>query len=126
MMLQETLLAMKSSLEKLNNEQILVTNDEINSIVNYFTEFKKGSFIFPMKFITEAKVNMNKSYDILTNLEDSGFIEPIFQIYCHECDSFQRGYYLTLIDIPNEEICEFCNESIGEKNIMVRYRVIKD
>lgn len=126
MMLQETLLAMRDSLEKLNSEKMFVTNEDIENVVNYFKELKKGSFIFPMKFMEEVKVSIDKVYDILTQLEDSKFIEPIFQIYCHECDSFQKGYYLTLLDIPDEELCEFCNESLGEKNIMVRYRVIMD
>lgn len=126
MMLQETLLAIKNSLEKLNSNHILVTNEDINAIANYFKGMRKGSFIFPMKFITEVKIDMNKAYDILSNLEDSGFIEPIFQVYCHECNNFQKGYYLSLTDIETEDICEFCHNETGEKNIMVRYRVITE
>ena len=126
MMLQETLLAMRDSLEKLNSEKMFVTNEEIENIVEYFKNISKGSFIFPMKFMEEVRISIDKVYNILTILEDSKFIEPIFQVYCHECDNFQKGYYLTLLDIPDEELCEFCNESLGKKNIMVRYRVIMD
>lgn len=126
MMLQETLLAMKNSLEKFNKDKKLVTEDDINNVVGYFSKLKKGSFIFPMKLISEVKIDIDKGYQIFTNLEDHKFIEPIFQIYCHECNSFQKGYYLTLIDIPDEEICAFCHEELGDSNIMVRYRVIKD
>lgn len=125
-MLQETLLAMKIVLEKFNNENILVTEDRIDNIVAYFGKLKKGSFLFPMKFISEVNIDIDKGYEILTKLEDNRFIEPVFQIYCHECNNFQKGYYLTPMDIPVEEICEFCHEELKDNSIMVRYRVIMD
>lgn len=118
MMLQETLLVMKNNLEKFNNENTLVTEEKINNIVTYFSNFKKGSFISPMKFISCTGIDIDKGYNILTCLEELRFIEPIFQVYCHECNNFQKEYYLTLVEIPDEEL--------KESNIMVRYRVIKD
>ena len=36
MMLQETLLAMKNSLEKFNKDKKLVTEDDIKNIIGYF------------------------------------------------------------------------------------------
>ena len=125
-MLQGTLLAMKDSLLQLNDNKILVTNNDILNIIAYFEKWKNGDFIFPMKFMDEVEISIEKVYDILTKLEDDKFIEPIFQIYCYKCNNFQKGYYLTLVEIPDEELCEFCHEEINENNIVVRYRITKD
>lgn len=123
-MLQETLLDIQIYLKQLNNDDILVTNDKIEEILQFFSTLKRGNILFPTKFMSSLKFDKETAYLVLNKLESMGILYTIFELYCPGCDIIYDTYY-NIFDIPTEIFCEEC-EAYKKPYLKVKFKVMRD
>lgn len=123
-MLQETLLDIQIYLNQLNKKEILVTTKKIDEILDYFSNFKRGSILFPTKFMSALSLDVETSYSILKKLQSEGILYSLFEIHCPGCNITYNTYY-SLLDIPTEIYCDECEE-YKKPYLKVKYEVMRD
>ncbi|PET68584.1 hypothetical protein CN533_25850 [Priestia megaterium] len=121
-MSENTLLNVIQSLESkfnLNPYQ----KKQIKKIVEYW---KVGTTIYPGDIKSRTAMTIETTYKLLKELNQKGFLEKRYELYCSECHSFKGEVLKTLTDDLEDNYCDFCNhEFIVFQDTILIYQVVK-
>ncbi len=124
-MLQETLCSITATLKKLNKDNPLVTLDIINSTIDYFSELKRLDVIDPDVFIDFLDISTELGFSILKSIESIHIIYPYFELFCARCQEYYGSFY-SLLDIPFDDDCDYCDNNLRNSYIKVKFEIIKE
>lgn len=107
-------------LEKILSDNI---NYDIEAIINFLSNYKKGDFIYPSVLKRHLNINEKEIYKILSILERSNLLKIYYEYFCYNCNSSSElyEYYSRL---PESYICENCENNLTLDNVRVVYKVI--
>lgn len=83
-------------LEKILSDSI---NSDIEAIINFFSNYKKGDFIYP------------------------SILKIYYEYFCYNCNR-SSGLYEYYSKLPESYICENCEDNLTLDNVWVVYKVI--
>ena len=107
-------------LEKILSDSI---NSDIDAIINFFSNYKKGDFIYPSVLKRYLNIDEKEIYKILSILEKSNLLKIYYEYFCYNCNRSSElyEYYSKL---PESYICENCEDNLTLGNVRVVYKVI--
>lgn len=90
-----------------------------------FYNNERRKYIYPGSFIRTVGIDMKKTYEILTQIENLGFIERQYEVYCPSCKYSTGEIYSSLNDLPITHSCDNCDNDFDSfENVIVIYRVL--
>lgn len=91
---------------------------QIQQIAKYW---QVGSTIYPGHIKSRANLDISMTYKFLKELEERGFLEKRYELYCSECHRFKGKVLKTLTDDLDECSCDFCDHefSVFTDTIMI-------
>lgn len=114
---------MKSLIAKHNLTKYQI--DELSKNMKYW---RINDLIYPSSLKSKLNIQILKMYEILEDIENMGFLEKNYEIYCFDCSRFKGKILKTLTDdLIKDLTCDFCNKDFDvlSDTIMI-YRVVKD
>lgn len=88
-----------------------------------FSGYKVDSWIYPGRAIRESHLQAEDVYDALSRLEQLGFVEGWYEIYCGKCQK-TVGVVRKLGELPKFFECEHCgNVAPAIENSILIYKV---
>lgn len=72
-----------------------------------------GLTIYPGDIKSRINLDINTTYKLLKELEDKGFLEKRYELYCSECHKFKGKVLKTLTDDLGECSCDFCDHEFS-------------
>ena len=104
-----------------------ITTKEVNSFLDFFKHYKCGQWIYPGAVHRVTGITIENVYLILDAAEKVGIVESYFEIICSECNKSVGKAYKSLDDIPDEYICDNCdNTNKAIENAVLIYRMLND
>ena len=107
-------------LEKILNNKI---ESDIDTIINFFDNYKKGDFIYPSVLKRKLKIDEKEIYKILSIMEKSELLKINYEFFCYNCNK-SSNLYECYSELPEEYICENCEDCLTLDNVRVVYKVI--
>ena len=98
-------------LEKILSDSI---NSDIEAIINFFSNYKKGDFIYPSVLKRHLNIDEKEIYKILSILEKSNLLKIYYEYFCYNCNR-SSGLY---------EYYSNCEDNLTLDNVRVVYKVI--
>lgn len=107
-------------LEKILSNKV---KSDINRIVKFFNNYKKGDFIYPSVLKRSLDIDDKETYKILSILEKAKLLKINYEYFCYSCNSSSKlyEYYSELVE---SYTCEICEDSLTLDNVKVVYKVI--
>lgn len=122
-MLQDTLSTIK---EKVITENIL-TPDQLDRLIKLLSRYKKRDLLYPGVVMQALGTNRKGAYNLLEVIKKLGILELNYELYCHNCNQFEKGVYQTLSAIPEGIMCDKCDEELNiSRSCIVIYRVMSE
>ena len=106
-------------------EKILSNNIEsnIDEITDFFSNYKKGDFIYPSVLKRKLNIDDKETYKILTILEKADLLKINYEYFCYNCNRTGKKYeYYS--ELPESYTCENCEDCLTLDNVKVVYKVI--
>lgn len=119
-MLENTLKIIEQKIVKNN----ILDKREVELLVDFLRNYEVGQYIYPGMIISKLKITSAIAYNVLTNMEDSGFISKSYEEYCSRCGKVNGNIYDSFGDIPEKMYCKFCGDRLDPINdTVVIYKV---
>lgn len=88
--------------------------------------WRVGTTVYPGDFKARTTMTIETTYKFLKELNQKGFLEKRFEVYCSECHRFKGKILKTLTDDLEDNYCDFCNhEFIVFQDTILIYQVVK-
>lgn len=106
-------------------ENILTNNinSDIEAIINFFNNYKKGDLIYPSVLKRHLNINEKEIYKIFSILEKSNLLKIYYEYFCYNCNSSSK-LYECYSELPKSYVCENCEDNLTLDNVRVVYKVI--
>jgi len=100
-------------------------NIDCDTAIEYLELYRSGQWIYPGAMHRSLKISINDVYEILELCAEGGLAERYLDIYCPFCQRFTGFIYKTIMDIPEELNCPYCDNEIQDpsKHAVIIYWV---
>lgn len=107
-------------------EKIELNDEILKRLINLLGNYRTGMWLYPGVLKRKLGLSMVEVYDILQVLEQDGFLESYYELYCSECQKTSGIVLKTFNEIPDTFECEMCHEEKRAiENAVQIYKVIK-
>lgn len=115
-----------ADIEKLIYQQKVLDETLINPILEFFSHYKEGMFIYPGVLRRKFSMNIADVYSLLSTMEKKGILTKYYELYCGQC-SKSMGTVLTFSELPDTFECELCHTELHTlENTAIVFKVVRD
>lgn len=120
-MLENTLITV---IENLKIKHRLTEYQE-RKLTDFIKYWKINDYIYPGLLKSKLNISIKDAYEILEYIKSLGILENAFEVYCRKCSKSKGIYLKSLVDIPQDLSCDFCNNEFNSlEDTVVLYKVI--
>ena len=100
-------------------------NIDCDTAIEYLGRYRSGQWIYPGAMHRSLKISIKDVYEVLELCVEGGLAERYLDIYCPFCQRFTGFIYKTIMDIPEELNCPYCDNEIQDpsKHAVIIYWV---
>ena len=115
-----------SSIKKIIQEQMKNKSIDINKLLAFFSNYKKGEWIYPGVLKRQFALKIQDVYLLLYLLEKQDIVQNYYELYCSHCQK-SMGIVELFSDLPETFECEICHSELSTlENSFLIYKVIRD
>lgn len=120
-MLENTLITVIENL-KIKHK---LTEYQERKLTDFIKYWKINDYIYPGLLKSKLNISIKDAYEILEYIKSLGILENAFEVYCRKCSKSKGIYLKSLVDIPQDLSCDFCNNEFNSlEDTVVLYKVI--
>lgn len=120
-MLENTLITVIENL-KIKHK---LTEYQVRKLTDFIKYWKINDYIYPGLLKSKLNISIKDAYEILEYIKSLGILENAFEVYCRKCSKSKGIYLKSLVDIPQDLSCDFCNNEFNSlEDTVVLYKVI--
>ncbi|MGE7763827.1 hypothetical protein [Peribacillus sp. NPDC096540] len=113
--------------EKTLEEKAILSKEQLIVFLSLLKRYKKNEWLYPGVLIRKLDITSAQAYKVLEIMKEMDVLEVNYELYCHNCNTFEGPIYETFSLMPNEVECESCDTELKPLiNSIVIYKVIFD